>query len=120
MNYLEESEKTENKDYEAIAERINAGSIQLLHASIGIGGESGEFLDTVKKHVFYGSALNKVNIREELGDLMWYIALACRAIGVTIEDICEDNIKKLSKRYPEKFSKECAENRNVDNELSHF
>jgi len=121
MNYLKESGNTENKDYLAISERVRSDVvIQLLHASMGLNTEAGELLDSVKRHIIYGSELDTINIKEELGDLMWYIALACRSLETDFEQICNDNIKKLSKRYPEKFTKECAENRDVVNELDHY
>ncbi len=121
MNYVEEAIKTENPDWQAIAARINAErSIRLLHGAMGLDTESGEIMDSLKRHFIYGSDLNVVNIREELGDIMWYVALICSELEIGIEDICRDNIAKLSKRYPEKFSRHSAENRDVVNELSHF
>lgn len=118
QNYLNLSEKTENKNYSEISSRVDDPKIiQLLHAGIGLATESGEFLDSIKKNVFYGTNLNEPNLREELGDLMWYIALACRSLNVSIEEICEKNITKLSIRYPEKFSQECSENRDINKEL---
>lgn len=118
QNYLNLSERTENKNYLEISNRVNDPKIiQLLHAGIGLSSESGELLDSIKKNVFYGTGLNELNLREELGDLMWYIALACRALNVSIEEICEKNITKLSIRYPEKFSQECSENRDINKEL---
>ena len=118
MNYLKESESTENKNYEEIMSRItsNEKNIQLLHAAMGISTELGEFSDNLKKYLFYGSKLNIVNAREELGDIMWYIALACRSLDVSLEDICEKNINKLKIRYPDKFTNESAENRNIEEE----
>lgn len=121
MNYLKESEKTENKDFSGIHSRLGKQKVlQLLHAALGMSGESGEFVDSVKKHIFYGSEIDQINLKEELGDILWYIALACRALGTNIEELQTLNIEKLSKRYPDKFSKEKAENRDIENELSHF
>lgn len=121
MNYLEESAKTENQDWAAIAARLNNEQVvQLLHGAMGLNTESGEIMDTLKKNLIYGSELNITNLKEEIGDIAWYFALICRALGMTIEEVFEKNIAKLAKRYPNKFSKEAAENRNVVNELSHY
>ena len=120
MNYVEEALRSENKDFQALINRVDVRSIRLLHGAMGLDTESGEIMDSMKRHIIYGSDLNVVNIREELGDIMWYVALICDELGLTIEQICEDNIAKLRKRYPDKFSRELAENRDVANELSHY
>lgn len=76
----------------------------LLHASLGISGEAGEFLDAVKKSFIYNKFLDKENAKEEIGDILWYVALACRALNVTFEEIMQENINKLTLRYPEKYT----------------
>lgn len=120
MNYVQEALRSENKDFQALINRVDVRSIRLLHGAMGLDTESGEIMDSMKRHIIYGSDLNVVNIQEELGDIMWYVALICDELGLTIEQICEDNIAKLRKRYPDKFTRELAENRDVANELSHY
>jgi len=88
-------------------------TFRLLHASIGITTESGELADTLKKHIFYGKPLDTVNAIEEVGDLLWYAALACEALGTTLEDAMERNIVKLKARYPEKFEAQRAIERDL-------
>lgn len=75
-------------------------------------GESGEVADIIKKHTFQGHDLKVDKIREETGDVLWYIAIMCEALGTTIEDLMEDNIRKLSARYPGGFSVDKSVNRN--------
>ena len=76
----------------------------LLHATLGISGEAGELLDAVKKTFIYNKPLDRENAIEELGDLLWYIALACRTLDISMEDVMKINIDKLSKRYPDKYT----------------
>lgn len=76
----------------------------LNHALYGMTSETGEFADAMKKHVIYGKPLDTENLKEELGDLMWYIALAATALNTDLSIICEENIDKLRKRYPEKYT----------------
>lgn len=80
----------------------------LNHAALGLAGEAGEFVDAVKKSVIYGKPLDVANLREEMGDLLWYIALACDALGVTMQDIAQENVNKLKRRYPDAYSDELA------------
>lgn len=82
-----------------------------LHSVIGISTESGELSDTVKKALFYRQGLDVENFKEELGDLLWYIAVGAQACGTTIEVLMQDNIEKLKIRYPEKFTEEHAKAR---------
>lgn len=89
---------------------------QLLHASLGLTTESAEFADQLKRHLFYQKPLDKINLVEELGDIMWYFAVACRALKVNPEEILDKNIEKLKNRYPEGFNPEDYDNRKIDEE----
>lgn len=85
----------------------------LLHGGMGVATEAGELLDQIKKQYAYGKDLDIVNLREEIGDIMWYCALLCRATGTTLDQVAYRNIEKLRTRYPEKFTAEKALNRNL-------
>lgn len=96
--------RTLSADYPSICARMIAGKIpDLLHASEGITTESGEFTDVLKKHIFYGKPLDVENMREEIGDLLWYIAIAAEALETSLSQLMTDNIRKLAKRYPGQF-----------------
>lgn len=87
----------------------NNRQIDLIHAVFGCAGEAGELVDPVKKAMFYGKAVDVENIKEEAGDLLWYIAgPLCRALGCTLEELAAANVAKLRKRYPEKYTDEAA------------
>lgn len=80
----------------------------LTHAALGLAGEAGEFVDAVKKAAIYGKPLDVENLREEMGGLLWYIALACESMGVSMADIAQENINKLKRRYPNAYADEYA------------
>ena len=88
---------------------------RLLTASVGISAESGEFMEIVKKMIFQGKPCNEDNLEHlkiELGDIMWYVAQACLALEVDMDDVLDTNIKKLEKRYPDgHFAEFYSENR---------
>lgn len=86
----------------------NAVPIDLDHAVTGLVTEVGEIADALKKHVFYGKELDTLNLKEEAGDLFWYLALYCNALGLSMEEVMQENIDKLQKRYPEKFTEQDA------------
>lgn len=77
-----------------------------LNGVLGLGGESGECLDMVKKHLFQGHDLDKAKMAKELGDVAWYLALTAYGIGYDMEDILRMNIEKLRARYPDGFDAE--------------
>ena len=75
-----------------------------LHAAIGLSTEAAEILDAHKKEL-YGKQrpLSPANIREECGDVMFYLHLLMDAYSFTLRDIIADNVSKLANRYIEKF-----------------
>ena len=96
-------------DFLALSDRLveldekGANIERLLTAGVGINAEGGEFLEIVKKMIFQGKpfdAGNKEHLIIELGDLMWYAAQACIALEVSMDEVLDRNITKLSKRYP--------------------
>ena len=87
-----------------------------LHMVLGMVTEVGELADVYKKNMAYGKNYDTVNVKEEVGDVMWYIANFCSINGFDMEEILETNINKLKARYPEKFTEQHATNRNLDRE----
>lgn len=87
----------------------------LLCGAIGLGSETGEFQEIVKKIVFQGKPLNEeahFHMKRELGDIMWYWINACRSLGLDPNDVIAENVKKLEARYPGgKFDVYHSENR---------
>lgn len=115
--YQKLAELTENMDFTGIFQRLlDTRTVRLLHAAQGMSTETGEFTDVLKKWIFYGRPVDEVNLEEELGDLMWYIAEAANALGVDLGKLMAMNIEKLRARYPDKFTESDAQNRNLDAE----
>ena len=90
---------------------------RLTHGALGLTGEVGELAYAVEKWIHYGKPLDIVNIKEEVGDCLWYLALVCNAVGIDLGESMEANINKLKVRYPEKYSDEKASEENRDREL---
>lgn len=78
---------------------------------LGLAGEAGEVADLAKKIVFHGMDFTdevRQKLLSELSDCMWYIAFTARAVlGVGIQQVIDENVRKLTARYPTgKFRKE--------------
>ncbi|MFL1664718.1 nucleoside triphosphate pyrophosphohydrolase family protein [Bacillus cereus] len=95
---------------------------RVLNAALGISGEAGEVADIVKKAIFHGHGFdpahcpgeeegNTHKIALELGDILYYISIMSHEMGYTLEDIAQMNIAKLTKRYPDGFSREASQAR---------
>lgn len=96
---------------------------RIFHAVLGIATEATEAVEALADHLKGDRPLDIVNLREEMGDLCWYMAIfydALRELGFdgSWEGDLEKNIAKLRARYPEKFTTEQAINRDTVNERS--
>ena len=87
---------------------------QLTNAVLGLTGEAGEVADIVKKGFFQGHTIDRDELINELGDVLWYVALACTVLEEDLGDIMQANIDKLRARYPEGFKAERSVNREVE------
>lgn len=80
---------------------------RLMTALIGMMAESGEFAEVVKKKVFQADSKFKsdeiFHMKRELGDVLWYWVQGCMALGITPDEVMDENIRKLESRYPNGF-----------------
>lgn len=90
------------------------GDDGMLHAAVGLAGESGEVLDHTKKTWVYGRKPDVPKIIEEMGDTLHYFFMLMikldESYGVptSLQLFMANNVTKLRKRYPNGFSKEDA------------
>lgn len=96
--------------------RLGSHEIDSLHMVLGMVTESAELADNFKKKLAYDRQLDFVNMKEELGDILWYIVGFCIINDFTLADVLEANIRKLSVRYNNGFTKQEAEIRDLDKE----
>ena len=102
------------KEYAQLAQRTSSTEIELdklINGCLGLAGESGEVLDHIKKALYQGHTMDIKKLAEELGDVLWYIAEICAALGVDMDEVAEQNIAKLMTRYPDGFDAERSINR---------
>ena len=113
-NYKKSVLRTENKDYTGMSNRLQDTKIvRLEHAAHGMVTEAAEFMDQLKKHLFFNNKLDEVNLAEELGDQLYYITVALDALGLDIKEVMDKNAAKLNKRYGEQFSELAATKRDI-------
>lgn len=121
IEFVRQTTSPASSEYPKLVERLNelegqgADVSRLLTAAFGMSAEAGEFTEVVKKIFLQGKPYTEENIfhmKRELGDLCWYLAQACIALDITLEEVLEMNYEKLSARYPEgTFDVHRSENR---------
>jgi NTP pyrophosphatase (non-canonical NTP hydrolase) len=78
----------------------------IIWTALGLAGETGEVVELAKKGIFHQHGIDKERFKKELGDCLWYIAGLCTKLGLSLEDVMQDNIQKLMVRYPDGYSSE--------------
>ena len=70
-------------------------------AVLGLVGEAGGVAATYKKQLRENAAhqASKALIREELGDVLWYVAVLADRFGLKLEDIAAANLTKVVDRW---------------------
>lgn len=77
--------------------------MRLDNAARGLADESGEISGAVKKHIEYGQPLDRENLKEEVGDCLYRLSQLCDAIGYSLGEAMDANVRKLKCRFPIKF-----------------
>ena len=101
-----------NESFKEIENKSEIKTPRLLTAALGLGSETGEFVEIVKKMFLQGKPPSEDNIfhmKRELGDIMWYWVTACASLGLDPYEVISENQEKLAARYGEKFEVERSE-----------
>lgn len=113
--FIEDSLRTESSEFNMLVD--NDANMykkeRLIHAAFGMQTETAEFTDALKKSLFYGKVLDTTNLKEELGDLLWYVAIAMDELDTDFEAEMDRVINKLKVRYPKLFTQDAAEHRDL-------
>lgn len=95
------------KEYQEFAHMAphpaSIGKNQLLHYALGLSGEVGEVCDDIKKREYHGRDIPMSHTKEELGDVMWYVANVCSELGFDLQEVIEENMTKLKARYKDLY-----------------
>ena len=124
--FVDTTTSRQSKDFFAFIDSTSQLDVQdnmnlprVMTSAIGMLAESGEFTEILKKMVFQGKEFNEENrlhMKRELGDILWYWIQGCIALGYTPDEVMDENIKKLEARYPNGFEAIRSEVR-ADNDI---
>lgn len=93
-------------EYQQAAQRTastKTPSDKIENGILGLCGETGEVADLLKKYLYQGHELDREKMIKECGDVIWYVAELAAGLGMTLEDLCQLNVDKLRRRYPDGF-----------------
>ncbi|HSW98806.1 MAG TPA: nucleoside triphosphate pyrophosphohydrolase family protein [Candidatus Saccharimonadales bacterium] len=83
--------------------------------AMGVAGEAGEVVEKWKKIVAYKDGVvsveDKAELAKELGDVVWYIAVLAEQLGLTFEEVMQQNVAKLQSRKARGVVKGAGDNR---------
>jgi NTP pyrophosphatase (non-canonical NTP hydrolase) len=87
----------------------------IIYPALGLGNEAGEVQGKVKKVLrdnggIFTPELN-AKIGDEIGDVLWYCAALARDLGLSLEDIANNNIAKLRDRQARNVISGSGDNR---------
>lgn len=75
----------------------------LEYPTLGLAGEAGEVANIVKKIQRDNEGIitdeTRAKLKDELGDVLWYISACADELGLTLADIAAFNVNKLAKRH---------------------
>ena len=101
-----------SESFQKIENESSIKTPRLLTAALGLGSETGEFVEIVKKMFLQGKPPSDENIfhmKRELGDIMWYWVTACVALNLDPFEVIKENQTKLEARYGQEFEVERSE-----------
>jgi len=83
--------------------------------AMGIAGEAGEVIEKWKKIVAYKEGVvsreDLDELKKELGDVVWYIAVLAHSLGLSFEEVMRLNVAKLQDRQKRGVIKGTGDNR---------
>ncbi len=73
-----------------------------IYPTLGLTGEAGEVAEKVKKIIRdRGGVMDdetRLLLAQELGDVLWYVAQLATELGLSLDDVATENVKKLLSR----------------------
>lgn len=87
--------------------------VEVVHGIIGVITEAVELGEALVESISAGTPIDMVNLSEECGDVIWYLACILRHTGKDFPGLMEQNIAKLRARYPDGFTEYDALNRDL-------
>lgn len=70
----------------------------ILYTALGLNGEAGEVAEKIKKDLRGDKPDEPVDLGDELGDVLWYLARLCDELEYSFDAVARRNVRKLTDR----------------------
>lgn len=94
---------------------VSANDPAMVAKVLGLVGEAGEVAEKFKKIVRDKEGVisdeDRIEIRKELGDVLWYISAVADYIGLNLDEVAEKNLEKLFDRRARGTARGSGDNR---------
>jgi NTP pyrophosphatase (non-canonical NTP hydrolase) len=97
----------------ATAKKFDTPEKEILTWGLGITGEAGDVASCIKKTYAHDND-QRQGIKENIGDMLWYAAMICNFFNWDMEEVLNENIEKLNKRFPQGFTIQNAKRQRID------
>jgi len=81
---------------------VYPATLRVIYPTLGLNGEAGEVAEKVKKIYRDKDGIITVadleTIKKEIGDVLWYLSVLCSDLGLSLDEVADDNIAKLESR----------------------
>ncbi|KRN18753.1 nucleoside triphosphate pyrophosphohydrolase family protein [Lacticaseibacillus camelliae] len=89
-------------EYQQKANKTLAGNEHVLtNLTLGLASDSGLVVDRIKRYAFQGQDLEPDKLKDELGDVLWYLSQIALWADIPLDDVAKANLATLAKKYPE-------------------
>ena len=88
----------------ALSTAVYPEKYKIIYTAVGLGNEAGEVLGKIKKWMRGDDGEGQMSeerrqaIKEELGDVLWYIAVLAHDLDLPLDEIAQKNVDKLQSR----------------------
>ena len=86
-----------------------------IYATLGLSGETGEVAEKIKKIIVNKNGViseeSKKEIKKELGDVLWYLSQLATELNLSLEEVAEENVRKIYDRMERGVLKGDGDNR---------
>jgi len=101
-DYQRQANRTDQRPLGEADDEISR-EMALVFPLMGMASEVGSLLNQYKKHVRDGDAhpLFSQRVKEELGDILWYVANLAAKLDFDLDDVAQLNLSRIAERWPE-------------------
>lgn len=108
---MNETKNLSLKQYQELckntAKKFDSPATEIMTWGLGVAGEAGDVASCIKKTYAHQND-QTAGIKENVGDTLWYLAQICNFFNWDLQEVMQENVAKLSRRYPQGFTEQAA------------